>query len=316
MMVGPPRRLLVPLLVVLTAGGAAWGWAEQDKILLREVQALTLYSGRNTNYRRTSPVLQLQCTGGTAGCGAYKPDVVQCYNRGWDGYDVQWECKADLENSYRFGKIEVSCEGYDYPDDPYILKGSCGLQYTLELTKGGQQKTNFFGDNYHSTTSHDSLASGAGVVLIILFGVLVYGVYKLFLCDNRPQYGFAYGDGSTGTYGQDHRNPPPPGFNSGTYGQAHQSPPPPGFKSNFAGAAGSSSYDSNSGPGFWTGLGAGGLLGYMFGNRRSPTHYSHSPLYNTWAGPSAPPPSFRSSSGSSTSSGTRATSGFGDTKRR
>jgi SOCE-associated regulatory factor of calcium homoeostasis len=23
--------------------------------------------------------------------------VVQCYNRGWDGLDVNWECKTDLD---------------------------------------------------------------------------------------------------------------------------------------------------------------------------------------------------------------------------
>lgn len=34
------------------------------------------------------------------------------------------------------------------------------------------------------------------------------------------------------------------------------------------GVPGRSSYESNSGPGFWTGLGAGGLLGYLAGNRR------------------------------------------------
>ena len=64
----------------------------------------------------------------------------QCYNRGFDGQDVQWECKADMDNLYRFGSVEVVCEGYDYPDDAYILKGSCGLEYTLELTKEGQNK--------------------------------------------------------------------------------------------------------------------------------------------------------------------------------
>ena len=53
--------------------------------------------------------------------------VVQCYNRGWDGNDIQWECKTDMDNAYRFGQISVSCEGYSYPDDPYILKGSCGV---------------------------------------------------------------------------------------------------------------------------------------------------------------------------------------------
>lgn len=40
---------------------------------------------------------------------------------------LQWECKTDMDNSYRFGKVEVTCEGYDYPDDPYILRGSCGV---------------------------------------------------------------------------------------------------------------------------------------------------------------------------------------------
>lgn len=32
-----------------------------------------------------------------------------------------------MDNAYRFGDIDVSCEGYDYADDPYILKGSCGV---------------------------------------------------------------------------------------------------------------------------------------------------------------------------------------------
>jgi len=34
-------------------------------------------------------VMQLKCTGGTAGCSAFIPQVVQCYNRGTDGVEVQ-----------------------------------------------------------------------------------------------------------------------------------------------------------------------------------------------------------------------------------
>ncbi|KAK9407938.1 store-operated calcium entry-associated regulatory factor [Crotalus adamanteus] len=224
-------RLLLPLLVVLTGTYVAMGWQQQERVLLREVQALTLYKGKHTNYRRTSPVPQLQCTGGSAGCTAYTPEVVQCYNKGWDGYDVQWECKAHLDVSYRFGKIE------------------------------------------------------------------------LFLCDNR-QHNFPNDD-----------------VHSGSYGQSYQSPPSPGFKSNYTGAASGSNYDSNSRPGFWTGLGAGGLLGYLIGNRRSPLDHRHSPYYSTWAGPSAPPPftgSLGNSNRCSTSYGseTKPTSGFGGTKRR
>ena len=32
--------------------------------------------------------------------------------------DVQWKCDADLDTSVRFGRTDVSCEGYSNPDDP------------------------------------------------------------------------------------------------------------------------------------------------------------------------------------------------------
>ncbi len=37
----------------------------------------------------------------------------------------------------RFGELAVNCEGYDYPDDPFILVGSCGVEYKLERTGAG-----------------------------------------------------------------------------------------------------------------------------------------------------------------------------------
>lgn len=58
-------------------------------MLLRDVQVLTLYRGRYTTARRSSPVPHLQCVGGSAGCQAFVPEVVQCQNKGWDGVDVQ-----------------------------------------------------------------------------------------------------------------------------------------------------------------------------------------------------------------------------------
>ena len=75
--------------------------------------------------RRSSPVPQLSCVGGTAGCKAVQLSLVECSNQGSDGSDAQYKGKTYMDVKYRFGKIEVSCEGYDYPDDPYILKGSC-----------------------------------------------------------------------------------------------------------------------------------------------------------------------------------------------
>ena len=50
--------------------------------------------------------------------------MFQCYNVGSDGFDVQWKCQAEMPNIFKFGKIKVSCEGYDYPDDPYVLEGN------------------------------------------------------------------------------------------------------------------------------------------------------------------------------------------------
>ena len=40
-----------------------------------------------------------------------------------------------MDNKYSFGLVEVTCEGYSYPEDPFILKGSCGVRNTVGLIK-------------------------------------------------------------------------------------------------------------------------------------------------------------------------------------
>ena len=45
----------------------------------------------------------------------------------------KWECKGDLDRNLEFGLLRMSCEGFDYAKDPYILDGSCGLEYTIEI---------------------------------------------------------------------------------------------------------------------------------------------------------------------------------------
>ncbi|KAM4611840.1 store-operated calcium entry-associated regulatory factor isoform 1-T1 [Polymixia lowei] len=318
---------------------------DEGSVLLQDVKVLTLYKGRYTTARRSAPVMQVQCVGGSAGCGAFVPDVVQCQNKGWDGVDAQWECKTDMDNAYRFGRVEVSCEGYSHPNDPYILKGSCGLEYTLELTEEGQRRTqgtrdsNYrskgfggFGDfassffsgfsskKYHhhsnqqthqSSSPMPSQDSGSllGVAVLLL---LAYGVYKLFLSGNTAQAGQEREQGGN------------PGYNHNSYSTG---PPPPGFKPDFTGS--SSGYPGanpgygfhsdysygqhhqggtarpGTGAGFWTGLGTGGVLGYLFGNQRNQSNsYTHTRYSDT-----RPPPA-------SFSTGTRTASGFGGTKRR
>uniref|UniRef100_A0A8C5M256 Store-operated calcium entry-associated regulatory factor n=1 Tax=Leptobrachium leishanense TaxID=445787 RepID=A0A8C5M256_9ANUR len=293
------------------------GWSPQDRILLREIQAITLYADRHTNSRRTSPIPQLQCVGGNAGCKAM-PQVVQCHNRGWDGIDVQWDCKVDMDNAYRFGKVEVNCEGFDYPDDPYVLRGSCGLEYTIEYTEEGWKRSNNghssggFGSGYSQSQSKSwnspSSSDGSGALVIVVILLLAYGIYKLFL---------------SGPSTQQQPHPDEYGYGHQTHASA---PPPPGFKSDFAGSTGScggvpggSTFAGrgSQGPGFWTGLGTGGVLGYLFGNRRSQPYQS--PYFNSWSGPTHTGSTYDSMNQpfrQPQSSGVRTTSGFGGTKRR
>ena len=85
------------------------------------------------------------------------PSSVQCRNVGNDGYNVEWECKADLEQSVRFGPLTVVCEGYDNSEDTYVLRfheklcvvevdelieffrGSCQLEYSLQTTSAASK---------------------------------------------------------------------------------------------------------------------------------------------------------------------------------
>ncbi|XP_041042590.1 store-operated calcium entry-associated regulatory factor isoform X1 [Carcharodon carcharias] len=285
------------------------GAHDSERVLLREIQALTLHSGRYTTGRRTSPVRQLQCVGGTAGCNAFLPKVVQCYNKGWDGYDVQWECKTDMDKAYRFGAITVSCEGYNYPEDPYILRGSCGLEYVIELTEEGLRRKKPNSGFAHvsdenSTFSHDSFSF---MMILVLFA-LAYLVYMVCLRSQHNRNEFPQDNGQN------------PGDYCNGAGPSAQ-PPPPGFKPAYRGCTTDETFcgeahprSTGSGPGFWTGMGAGGLLGYLLGSRRSRPNTSSYPYYPDYS--SYQPQEKQEPNWNTESPGTRSTSGFGGTKRR
>lgn len=290
-----------------------------ERILLNDVSTLTLYKERFTNARRSNPIPQLRCVGGTAGC-VFLPKVVQCYNRGTDGYSNQWECKTDMDQAYRFGELEVSCEGYDYPDDPYILKGSCGLEYTLDFTDAGyrQNKHQSQRNDYQRSQSHNGTSI---VILFLLVAIVGFVLYKaLTYTSTQPSWNYA---------GQEQYQ----------FSSAQSPPPPPGFRPEYMpGNSYSTAFpghhtqvppsQSNTGGGFWTGLTTGGFLGYLFGSSRGNAyqyqHQSANPSHSYWGNPSHSNwgntgfGSTSSSSGSAPepSGGTRVTSGFGGTRRR
>lgn len=311
-------------------------WNDQGSVLLRDIQALTLYKGRFTTGRRSSPVPQLQCVGGSAGCHTFMPEVVQCQNRGFDGVDVQWECKTDMDSSYRFGRVEVSCEGFSHAADPYVLLGSCGLEFTLELTeegrrRGGSQTTfgdfassffsGFSGQKQQQQQRHSSFGSGSeqdsgGLLGVLVLLLIAYGLYKVFLSGGNSAH--TAQPGEQGPHGE--AGPPPPGFKPDYTSSSTGYPganPGYGFRSEFTPSGGRSSHSTaaGGGGGFWSGMGAGGLLGYLFGRQRGPTHQPYGRHYGNSGFFSRPSPSFPSTH-SSSSSGTRTASGFGGTKRR
>ncbi|CAH8297827.1 unnamed protein product, partial [Schistosoma turkestanicum] len=121
--------------------GVCFSEAKSNRVLLRDVDVITLHHDKFAQSRKGYRLPQLKCVGGSGfKYPQYYPRVAQCYNRGFDGHDVQWECKAELDKSVSFGSVNVNCEGYDYPEDEYILHGSCALEYELNLRKPIQEK--------------------------------------------------------------------------------------------------------------------------------------------------------------------------------
>jgi len=143
-----------------------------NSVLLSQVKSLTLRADESTSHRRVDPLPQLACVGGNA-AGLYDVDVMRCKNAGsdYDTEDIQWTCSASLPPEFKLGSTDVICEGYDSAEDPYVLKGSCGVEYRLVLTEAGEQKygRNSFERAYRKPSGQN--VAGA------LFTLLFWGVF-------------------------------------------------------------------------------------------------------------------------------------------
>ncbi|KAL2007263.1 hypothetical protein VTN00DRAFT_8701 [Thermoascus crustaceus] len=315
--------LLSFLSPVLSFGKSSQQPPGPNAILLSKVHSLTLRGDRMTTSRRVPPIPQLTCVGPSKRlCALYPIDTMRCTNQGsdYDEEDIQWTCTAELPPEFKLGSTDVVCEGYRSAEDPWVLKGSCGVEYRLALTEVGERR---FG---HLVAEEEGLelerwTGLLGVGLFVLcIGLILYPLIADCLgfrrnnrpggnnTNNRPWWGgFWPGGGGPGGGGGD--NPPGP-------------PPPYDYPSSNPFMSSTSS--SNWRPGFWTGALGGAAAGYELGRRsRERTSF--------WGGRPAASPlrttrryydydDYNAGEGSSASavrfSSTSTSTGFGSTRRR
>ncbi|KAI0537318.1 hypothetical protein GGR58DRAFT_350994 [Xylaria digitata] len=327
--------VLSALLGLLTSGVTAKA-KPKDAILLSQVQSLTLRADKQTSHRRVSAIPQLQCISSKQVCALHTVDVMRCTNQGssYSAEDVEWSCTASLPPELKLGSTDVICEGYAGPDDPYVLRGSCGVKYRLILTDLGEQKfpeiANAGSGSWFSGWGSDGGSEpwrsperegeGTGVsawLFSILFvGVLLWIIYSAWTQANtpgvarrRPRNGWFGGGGG----GFD------PGFGPGGGGGDAYDPPPPYSKYYGSSRQGQEGWR----PGFWSGLAGGAAAAYLAGNRgnqqQEPRNY-YGGGGSSWGSRPGPSSSSRTSSSGaglgSTSSSRYTSTGFGSTSRR
>eukprot|EP01114_Cavostelium_apophysatum_P021788 TRINITY_DN7691_c0_g1_i1.p1 TRINITY_DN7691_c0_g1~~TRINITY_DN7691_c0_g1_i1.p1 ORF type:complete len:342 (-),score=38.07 TRINITY_DN7691_c0_g1_i1:38-1063(-) len=311
-------------------GGGYSSGQNSDAVLLEGIRALTLEQGKYTNARRVSAIPQLQCVGGSAkGRTEYFPTVVQCTNVGGDGSgDVQWKCEADLDSSVRFGRTDVSCEGYSHPDDPYVLKGSCGLEYTLELTEAGRQKANqgsyggYSAGHYDNYNTPSRSSGGFSLGKILMYGVIAFLVFNIIKqCTRNPRANAAPGGApSAPGYGPGFGGPNDGYDDNDGYGRGNSQDGYQGYPktSNMGGSSYAAPPQQNNRPGFWSGMMGGGGLGYLLGRATRPRGYGTGYGYGGYGGGYRPSSGFGGGFGGSSGGGstTRTSSGFGGTRKR
>ncbi|KAI9661663.1 MAG: hypothetical protein M1821_008901 [Bathelium mastoideum] len=278
-----------------------------DSVLLSNVKTLTLRNGLQTSHRRVAAIPQLKCVGGSAK-GLYDVDVMRCKNQGtdYDDDNVQWTCTAALPAEFKLGSTDVICEGYDSSSDPYVLKGSCGLEYRLILTEEGEVK---YGKGRGSTTNFDAPASNVPAILfwILFVAVILWMLYSAFIRDSGPQPGRGprWGGGGGGGGGRGDDDDPPPPYD-------YRPPRKPHTNINFNTRPAANTWR----PGFWSGAAGGAAAGYLAGSRNrgqaqnSPPASSYSPRNND------PGVGSSTRSASSSSAARYESTGFGSSSRR
>lgn len=272
----------------------------KNAVRLQDVSVLTFTKGEYTEGRRRSGIEQLRCVGGGAK-GQYEPYTAMCKNLGFDGRDVAWKCEADLPAEFTLGKVTVSCEGFDYPEDSYVLKDSCALEYNLEYSEVGKQ-TGYHPEKYSTISQQNTIVRNRGFFGNIFFTLrnIIMGLITLPFTILRWIFSFFYRGtttflklltagialmvglsvfrGITSAKNQKH-------YTQSAGRVPYSAKAAPG------GLAGGSE-ERGSGAGFWSGVLSGGLVSYFLSRRKnnqqttsagapSPRQYNQQQAYNS-----------------------------------
>lgn len=300
-----------------------------ERVLLSDVKALTLRKDFKTSHNRVPAVPQLKCIGGTAK-GLYEVDALRCKNAGssYGDEDVQWTCTAALPSEFKLGSTDVICEGFASSGDPYVLKGSCGVEYRLMLTEMGEEKFGKKGkDSWVGSDGRSKEGDSAAVIFWFIFiavvGWIIYAALTRDSPGGRPPRAAPntwFGGGGGG----DNDDPPPP----------YEYRPSPKTKATSSRGPRAAPAQAQGGwrPGFWSGAMGGAAAGYMAGNRGQRQQPRNQSSWNfngvngrgngegssdfAGAGAGRARSSESSTSNSSYGSSRHESSGFGGTSRR
>eukprot|EP01091_Cochliopodium_minus_P004149 TRINITY_DN14064_c0_g1_i1.p1 TRINITY_DN14064_c0_g1~~TRINITY_DN14064_c0_g1_i1.p1 ORF type:complete len:212 (+),score=30.06 TRINITY_DN14064_c0_g1_i1:16-651(+) len=159
-----------------------------NKILFSKIPFLYLESDKKVEYKRSIPETNTEtlCLRNRyVGCEkANMPTKIYCKNIGHSRNlaNVQWDCEIlELENkNVELDNYLVSCEGFSTRGDPYVLKKSCYLKYSLKLSAKAKKSSvdvNYDMKNEYPENSNHSASTKSYFSLFFVFLVIAGLVY-------------------------------------------------------------------------------------------------------------------------------------------
>ncbi|KAI0041707.1 DUF1183-domain-containing protein [Auriscalpium vulgare] len=217
-----------------------------SRVALNSLSSLIFYKDEQTASQRGRPIQQLVCKGSP--CRLFTPDVVRCVNLGGVGTEVDWKCEADLPETIRLGRVEVSCEGWGGPGDTDVLKGSCSLEYRLvDVPNALRHPNNILG-------SQKRWSKSDSVFYLLWMALALFLLYKI-LAACWPTIS-----------GTPRRPRAPPPYQPSPGHDSFEPPPPPYLPKP---TEHGSQYNPWAPGGFWTGAAVGGLGAHLLTRQRA-----------------------------------------------